>query len=78
MDILPTEVLTTVAMAFKVFFIIIAGIIVLIGYFQAKEAHKMESKLRIVLPGSVGLAISVHLILSVIFLFIGAVFILIT
>lgn len=69
MDILPADALNVVSSAFKILFFITAGIIVLISYFQAKEARKMESKLKISLPGSVNLAISLQLGLSFVALF---------
>ena len=76
MDILPTEVLTVVTTAFKVLFVIVAGVVVLVSYFQAKEARKMEQKLRIALPGSVGLSMSVQLMLSLSYLILATLFLL--
>lgn len=76
MDILPADVLDIIETAFKVLFLTIGGMVILISFFQTKEARKMEKKLRIALPGSVGLAISVQLVLSAVFLFIVMAFLL--
>lgn len=69
MDILPTNSLSVITIAFRVLFVISGIIIVVVNYLHVKEAKKMEDKLSISLPGSIQLAMSMQLILSIIFLF---------
>lgn len=69
MDILQPSTLNAVTLAFKVLFFIAGSLILLINYFQSKEAAKMERKLNIALPGSMQFAISFQLLASIIFVF---------
>lgn len=69
MAILPTEAVRVITLSFKALFVVAGGIIVIINYFHNKEAIKMERKLSISLPGSVHLAMSLQLLLSIVFLF---------
>lgn len=69
MDILPTETVQVITISFKALFVVIGALVVLVNYFHSKEAVKMERKLSIALPGSVHLAMSAQLVLSLIFLF---------
>lgn len=69
--IIPTETLASITAVFKVLFFAGAGIMMLISYFHIKEARKMENKLKVVLPGSVSLAMSIQLILSIVLLFLS-------
>ncbi|MDO8269425.1 MAG: hypothetical protein Q7T54_02005 [Candidatus Levybacteria bacterium] len=69
MELLSTETLNIIATFFKVFYLFAAGLMVVVSYFQMKEAQKMENKLQIALPGSVDFAMSAQLIFSILFLF---------
>lgn len=73
MDILPGNVLGTTAFVLKVLFLAAAGFLVLLSYFEAKEAQKMERKLSIAMPGVVTFAISLQFVVSIIFLAVSAV-----
>ncbi len=77
MDILPTNSINIITIAFKVLFVIAGCMIVAVNYLHTKEARKMESKLSIALPGSVHLAMSMQLLLSILFLFVTTIFLLI-
>lgn len=74
MDILPTNSLQVIVIAFKILFVIAGCIIVAINYLHAKESRKMENKLSISLPGSIRLAMSLQIFLSILFLFVTTVF----
>lgn len=69
MDILPINIANTVLFILKLLLILTAAIIAAISYFHNKEARKMEGKLRVALPGSVQLVMSMQLIFSIVFLF---------
>lgn len=68
MDILPEDILKIVALSFKILLVLGASAIAIVSYFQAKEARKMERKLQIAIPGSVSIAMSMHFVVSLIFL----------
>lgn len=68
MDILPTSLTIVIIATFKILFIIIALIIVVVNYLHTNEAKKMERRLSVSLPGSVHLAMSFQLVLSIMFL----------
>lgn len=77
MDILPINV-TMIFIPILKFIVVIAAVgVVLINYFHSKEAMKMEKKLEVLLPGSIHLAISIQLFLSILFLFASTVVLLI-
>lgn len=71
MDILPTNIVPMITTSFKAIILIGACAIVAVNYFHTKEARKMERKLSINLPGSVSLAMSLQMLLSVAFLFVA-------
>ena len=71
MDILPINVTNVVIVALKILLLLTAAIIAAISYFHTREAHKMENKLQVALPGSVQLVMSVQLVFSVVFLFVA-------
>lgn len=74
---MPTNATQMITIAFKVLFVIAGGMIVVVNYLHTKEARKMERKLSVSLPGSVHLAMSLQLLLSVLFLFVMTLFLLI-
>lgn len=73
MDILSTETIRMISTFLKFFFVIFGAFLVILKFFYTKETRKMERKLRIYLPGSVQMAMSVELSLEILFLFVSTV-----
>lgn len=73
MDIVPTNIVPMIVTSFKIVILIGALAIVAINYFHTKEAKKMERKLNIAFPGSVNLAMSLQMLLSLAFLIVSVV-----
>ena len=71
MDLIPTNIQTTIDLALRILIFAVGLVIFGVSYFQAKEAKKMERKLSIAFPGSVRLAISMHMLFATVFLFIS-------
>lgn len=76
MDMLPTSVISVVELSLQALIVISAVVIFAFNYFQVKEARKMERKLNMFLPGSVGLAMSLQTTASIAFLVLAAAFLL--
>lgn len=78
MDILPTNILFVLTLSFKILFVIVGIIIVLVNYLHASEARKMERRLSVHIPGSVHLAMSLQLYLSAFFVLLASITLLFT
>ena len=73
MDMLPANIISMFIFSLKTIILLTSAIVVAINYFHSREARKMESKLNVVIPGSIQLVLSFQLIISIIFLFVATI-----